>query len=38
MHWGDHTRPYVVTDFERDTAKRLSELGVDLGSTPKRST
>ena len=30
MHWGDHTRPYVVTDFERDTAKRLSELGVDL--------
>jgi poly-gamma-glutamate synthesis protein (capsule biosynthesis protein) len=30
MHWGDHTRPYVVTDFERQTAKRLSELGVDL--------
>ncbi len=30
MHWGDHTAPYVITDFERETAKRLSELGVSL--------
>jgi hypothetical protein len=30
MHWGDHTRPYVITDFERETAKRLAELGVSL--------
>lgn len=30
IHWGDHTRPFVITDFERETARRLSELGVDL--------
>src|SRR5262249_43586932 len=30
MHWGDHTRPYVITDFERTTANRLRKLGVDL--------
>lgn len=30
IHWGDQSRPYVITDFERDTAKRLSELDVDL--------
>lgn len=30
MHWGDHTQPFVVTDFERGTARRIGELGVDL--------
>lgn len=30
MHWGDYSRPYVITAFERDLAGRLSRLGVDL--------
>ena len=30
LHWGDHTRPYVIPDFERETSRRLSDLNVDL--------
>lgn len=30
IHWGDHTRPWVVTDFQHAIATRLAALGVDL--------
>jgi hypothetical protein len=30
MHWGDHTRPWVLTDAERTCAQLLVEAGVDV--------
>lgn len=30
MHWGDHTRPYVLTDHERLCAELLAEAGASL--------
>ncbi|ASL48961.1 Capsule biosynthesis protein CapA (plasmid) [Burkholderia sp. AD24] len=29
LHWGDHTAPFGLTQLERQTARRLGELGVD---------
>ncbi|MFM0068832.1 CapA family protein [Paraburkholderia aspalathi] len=29
LHWGDHTAPFGLTQLERQTARRLSELDVD---------
>jgi hypothetical protein len=29
-HWGDYSRPYVITRFEREAARRLARAGVDL--------
>lgn len=29
-HWGDYSRPYDVTDFERECAAMFVEFGVDL--------
>jgi Bacterial capsule synthesis protein PGA_cap len=30
VHWGDHTRPWVLTDAERTCAQLLVEAGADL--------
>jgi Bacterial capsule synthesis protein PGA_cap len=30
MHWGDHTRPWVLTDAERTCAQLLVEAGADV--------
>lgn len=30
VHWGDHTRPWVLTDHERLCAELLAEAGADL--------
>jgi poly-gamma-glutamate synthesis protein (capsule biosynthesis protein) len=30
FHWGDHFRPYVLTDHERRTARLCIEYGADL--------
>ncbi|MGV7962669.1 CapA family protein [Photorhabdus tasmaniensis] len=30
VHWGDHCREYVITDFERELASRMADAGVDL--------
>ncbi|MFH8349578.1 CapA family protein [Streptomyces sp. NPDC018045] len=30
VHWGDHTRPWTLTDHERTCARRLIEAGADV--------
>jgi len=30
FHWGDHTRPAVVTDHERRTARQAVDFGADI--------
>jgi poly-gamma-glutamate synthesis protein (capsule biosynthesis protein) len=30
VHWGDHTRPWVLTDHERLCAELIAEAGADL--------
>lgn len=30
MHWGDYSRPWVLTDHEKSCAKKLIDAGVDV--------
>ncbi|MCC8373713.1 MULTISPECIES: CapA family protein [Photorhabdus] len=30
MHWGDHTRKDIITRYEKEISKRLSQCGVNL--------